>query len=115
MYAAIEDTVYMNPGGKDSLDKEDDESDPNNMYSKVDKVKKKTDRNTKSYDASNPYATVNKPSSVNKQMSKSSDNLGARPKQRSPRVGARVSGNVDTVDYSEYEAEMILDFWETES
>jgi len=103
MYAAIEDTVYMNPGGKDSLDKEDDESDPNNMYSKVDKVKKKTDRNTKSYDASNPYATVNKPSTVNKQMSKSSDNLGARPKQRSPRVGARVSGNVDTVDYSEYE------------
>ena len=99
MYAAIEDTVYMNPGGKDSGDKEDEESDPNNMYSKVDKVKKRTNRETKSYDASNPYATVNKPSS-SKQMSQSSDNLGARPKQRSPRVPAP---GLDSVDYSEYE------------
>jgi len=99
MYAAIEDTVYMNPGGKESGDKEDEESDPNNMYSKVDKVKKKTNRETKSYDASNPYATVNKPSS-SKQMSQSSDNLGARPKQRPPRVPAP---GLDSVDYSEYE------------
>ena len=96
MYAAIEDTVYMNPGGgnsKHNEDKEEDESDPNNMYSKVDKVKKKNNRETKSYDATNPYATVNK------QISKSSDNLGARPKQRSPRP----SGHGDVVDYSEYE------------
>ena len=99
MYAAIEDTVYMNPGGKSSVDKEGEESDPNNMYSKVDKVKKKNHRETKSYDESNPYATVNKPNAVNKQISKSSDNLGARPKQRSPRS----SGHLDAVDYSEYE------------
>ena len=99
MYAAIEDTVYMNPGGKSAGDKEDEESDPNNMYSKVDKVKKRSNRETKSYDASNPYATVNKPSS-SKQMSQSSDNLGARPKQRSPRVPAP---GLDSVDYSEYE------------
>ena len=99
MYAAIEDTVYMNPAGKDSHEKEEDESDPNNMYSKVDKVKKKHNRETKSYDASNPYATVNKPS-VSKNMSQSSDNLGARPKHRSPRPSGH---NTDTVDYSDYE------------
>ena len=99
MYAAIEDTVYMNPGGKNSIDKEDEESDPNIMYSKVDKVKKKNNRETKSYDASNPYATVNKPS-TSKQLSQSSDNLGARPKQRSGRVPAP---GLETVDYSEYE------------
>ena len=96
MYAAIEDTVYMNPGGKESAKKEEEENDPSNMYSKVDKVKKKN-RQTKSYDPGNPYASVSKPSSsVNKEISKSSDNLGARPKQRSPRPP-------DPVDYSEYE------------
>jgi len=97
MYAAIEDTVYMNPGGVVSSSKEEqeEENDPSNMYSKVDKVKKRNNRQTKSYDPSNPYASVSKPS-VNKEISQSSDNLGARPKQRSPRPP-------DTVDYSEYE------------
>ena len=95
MYAAIEDTVYMNPGGQESNKKEEENNDPNNMYSKVDKVKKRNNRQTKSYDPGNPYASVNKPS-VNKEVSKSSDNLGARPKQRSPRPP-------DPVDYSDYE------------
>jgi len=99
MYAAIEDTVYMNPGGKDSsAEKDDDESDPNNMYSKVDKTKKRNDRQTKSYDPSNSYARVNKPV-MNSQHSQSNDNLGARPKQRSPRT----SGKLEDIDYSEYE------------
>ena len=95
MYAAIEDTVYMNPGGKQNDVKEEEENDPSNMYSKVDKIKKKNNRQTKSYDPGNSYATVSKPS-VNKEISKSSDNLGARPKQRSPRPP-------EPVDYSEYE------------
>ena len=38
--------------------------------------------------------------SSSKQMSQSSDNLGARPKQRSPRVPAP---GLESVDYSEYE------------
>ena len=97
MYAAIEDTaVYMNPGGKQGNSvKEEEENDPSNMYSKVDKDKKKNNRQTKSYDPGNSYATVSKPS-VNKEISKSSDNLGARPKQRSPRPP-------EPVDYSDYE------------
>ena len=105
MYAAIEDTVYMNPAGKKTHDKDEEESDPHNMYSKVDKVKKKNQRETKSYDASNPYATVNKPSGSSKQLSQSSDNLGARPKHRSPRSsGAEPEpAHGDRVDYSEYE------------
>merc|ERR1719361_1918570 len=90
----------MNPGGKENNGnvKEEEESDPSNMYSKVDKDKKKNNRQTKSYDPGNSYATVSKPSSssVNKEISKSSDNLGARPKQRSPRPP-------EPVDYSEYE------------
>merc|ERR1719361_2365801 len=90
----------MNPGGKENNGnvKEEEESDPSNMYSKVDKDKKKNNRQTKSYDPCNSYATVSKPSSssVNKEISKSSDNLGARPKQRSPRPP-------ESVDYSEYE------------
>jgi len=99
MYAAIEDTVYMNPGGKDSsAEKDDDESDPNNMYSKVDKTKKRNDRQTKSYDPSNSYARVNKPV-MNVQHSQSNDNLGARPKQRSPRTSVKL----EDIDYSEYE------------
>ena len=60
---------------KESGDNEDEESDPNNMYSKVDKVKKKSYCETKS-------------------------NLGARPKQRSPQVPAP---GLESVDYSEYE------------
>ena len=96
MYAAIEDTVYMNPGGKQNTVKDEEENDPSNMYSKVDKDKKKNNRQTKSYDdPGNSYATVSKPS-VTKELSKSSDNLGARPKQRSPRPP-------EPVDYSEYE------------
>jgi hypothetical protein len=99
MYAAIEDTVYMNPGGKDcSADKDDDESDPNNMYSKVDKTKKRNDRQTKSYDPTISYARVNKPD-VSSQHSQSNDNLGARPKQRSPRASVKL----EDIDYSEYE------------
>merc|ERR1719431_937745 len=99
MYAAIEDTVYMNPGGKDSsAEKDDDESDPNNMYSKVDKTKKRNDRQTKSYDPSNSYARVNKPV-MNAKHSQSNDNLGARPKQRSPRTSVKL----EDIDYSEYE------------
>jgi len=99
MYAAIEDTVYMNPGGKDSSqDKDDEESDPNNMYSKVDKTKKRNDRQTKSYDPSISYARVNK-AVVNNSHSQSNDNLGARPKQRSPRNSVKL----DDIDYSEYE------------
>jgi len=99
MYAAIEDTVYMNPGGKDSsAEKDDEESDPNNMYSKVDKTKKRNDRQTKSYDPSNSYARVNKPT-AGKNLSHSNDNLGARPKQRSPRTSVKL----EDIDYSEYE------------
>ena len=98
MYAAIEDTVYMNPGGKNSVEKDDEESDPNNMYSKVDKTKKRNDRQTKSYDPSNSYARVNKPV-VNNHLSQSNDNLGARPKQRSPRTSVKL----EDIDYSEYE------------
>merc|ERR1711963_224248 len=85
----------MNPGGKQDNVKDEEENDPSNMYSKVDKDKKKNNRQTKSYDPGNSYATVSK-ASVNKEISKSSDNLGARPKQRSPRPP-------EPVDYSEYE------------
>jgi len=99
MYAAIEDTVYMNPGGKGSSEEKDgDESDPNYMYSKVDKAKKRNDRQTKSYDPSISYARVNKPSTGN-HLSQSNDNLGARPKQRSPRNSVKL----EDIDYSEYE------------
>ena len=125
----IEDTNYMNPGGGNSKHnevKEEDESDLNNMYSKVDKSSDNLGARPKqrsplpsshgdvvgyskyevkrsqavgqpqsrhNVDATNQYATANKP------ISKSNDNLGARPKQRSPRP----SGHGDVVDYSEYE------------
>jgi len=100
MYAAIEDTVYMNPGGKDSVVDKDEENDPNYMYSKVDKTKKRNDRQTKSYDPSNTYARVENSLSGNQQhLTKSNDNLGARPKQRSPRSSVKL----EDIDYSEYE------------
>jgi len=108
MYAAIDDTVYNNPAGPQRQGPEmplpvndvvDNPGDVDNMYTKVDKDKKKNDRQMKggAYDVK--YAKVNKrnerssapePTAQNSLVLDQSggsgemSNLGARPKQRSP-------------------------------
>jgi len=72
MYAAIEDTVYMDPMGSahaaNRQQQQRPQEDPNIMYSKIDKSKKRSERPTASYD--NGYATVNK---VKARLGKKSD------------------------------------------
>jgi len=104
MYAAIEDNVYMDPEGPSSQGarpKTGANEDPSLMYSKIDKKKKRNERQTASYDGG--YATVNK----NRQSS--GENYGARPKQRYSATPFLNSENSD-VDYSGYEIARV-DSW----
>ena len=95
MYAAIEDNVYTHPAGPGGAEEES-----NDMYSKVDKAKKRG-KSTGAEDKP-AYATVSKPSNNGNEgrfnPGIQGGELGARPKQRSP---CPPSG--EAVDYSEYE------------
>ena len=92
MYAAIEDTVYTHPGGA--------EEESNDMYSKVDKAKKRG--KSTGAEEKPAYATVSKPNNNGSDSrfnpGSQGGELGARPKQRSP---CPPSG--EAIDYSEYE------------
>ena len=92
MYAAIEDNVYTHPAGA--------EEESNDMYSKVDKAKKRA--KSTGAEEKPAYATVSKPSNNGSDgrfnLGSQGGELGARPKQRSP---CPPSG--EAVDYSEYE------------
>lgn len=152
MYAAIDDTVYTNPGTSVGVDQPtrrqgpelplpgrltppsvsrsmiETESEVDNMYSKVDKTKKRNDRQSKPFDAT--YATVSKrndraslPNPANSQVSLAFDgapdnvNLGARPKQRSPQTQFRNMhhpvlpyerrSNSEAIDYSAFEMSLV--------